>query len=130
MKREMPRPLLAAATSGTAALATLFAVPAQAGPADVGRAAFASCAACHATTPGTKKLGPSLFGVVGRKAGAVSGSNPSPALSKSGKVWTSAALDAFIAAPAKTIPGVRMPYPGMADAAKRKALVAYLATLK
>lgn len=92
--------------------------------------AFAPCAACHATTKGTNKLGPSLFGVVGRKAGTAAGYKPSPAMVKSGKVWTPAALDAFIAAPAKTVPGTRMPYGGMADAAKRKALVAYLATLK
>ncbi|GAB7550692.1 hypothetical protein NRB_01860 [Novosphingobium sp. 11B] len=116
-----------------AALAAgFFATAAEADQPQVakGRAAFAACAACHANAPGVKKLGPSLFGVVGRKAGSVAGSNPSPALAASGKTWTPDQLDAFIAAPRKIVPGNRMPYPGMTSAEQRKALVAYLATLR
>lgn len=95
-----------------------------------GKTAFAACAACHGVAPGAKKLGPTLFGVVGRKAGSVPGFASSPALAKSGKTWTADQLEAFIAAPRKVVPGNRMPYPGMANPEQRKALVAYLATLK
>lgn len=110
--------------------ALLVPAAASAAPADDGQKVFAACAMCHGTTAGAKKMGPTLFGVVGRKAGAVPGSNPSPALAKSGKTWTAAELDAFIASPRKALPGTRMPYGGLPDAAKRKALIAYLATLK
>ena len=41
-----------------------------AGDATVGKQVFARCAACHSTTPGDNKLGPSLAGVLGRKSGA------------------------------------------------------------
>ncbi|MEE4454903.1 c-type cytochrome [Novosphingobium resinovorum] len=95
-----------------------------------GKTAFAACAACHGTAPGVKKVGPTLFGIVGRKAGTAPGLKASPALANSGKVWTPDQLDAFITAPRKAVPGNRMPYPGMANPEQRKALIAYLATLR
>lgn len=95
-----------------------------------GKAAFAACAACHGTAPGEKKLGPTLFGIVGSKAGTAPGYKASPALANSGMTWTADKLDAFIAAPRAAVPGNRMPYPGMADPQRRKALIAYLATLR
>lgn len=123
---------LPALAAGMIGLATFAAGGAEAasGDVDAGHKAFAACAACHGTTAGARKLGPTLFGVVGRKAGTVAGFNSSPALAKSGKTWTPDQLDAFIANPRKAVPGTRMPYAGMRDAAQRKALIAYLATLK
>ena len=93
-----------------------------------GKVAFAACAVCHATAPGVKRIGPTMFGVVGRKAGKAPGA--SPALANSGKTWTPDQLDAFIAAPRKAVPGNRMPYAGMVSAEQRRALIAYLATLR
>jgi len=95
-----------------------------------GQKAFAACAACHGTAKGERKLGPTLFGVVGRKAGSIKAPAPSPALANSGKTWTTAELDAFLASPRKAIPGNRMPYGGMPDPKQRKAVIQYLATLK
>jgi cytochrome c len=60
----------------------------------------------------------------------VAGFNYSPALKASKIIWTDANLDKWIANPTKLVPGSRMPYAGLADAAKRKELVAYLKTLK
>lgn len=112
------------------AAAALAAAPGQADPslADKGRAAFAACATCHGTAAGQRKMGPTLFGVVGRKAGTEG--SPSPAMAKSGLTWTPDKLDAFLASPRKVVPGNRMPYPGMNDPAKREAVIAYLKTLK
>ena len=109
-----------------AALSTAVAASASAGDAKAGKAVFARCVACHDIKPGAKKLGPPLAGVVGRRAGAVSGFNYSPALKTSKVVWTPAAIDAFIANPKRQIPGNRMAFPGMANAADRSNLIAYL----
>ena len=122
------------AVSGGAMLAALVlpgtAALGQAGPADAGKRAFAACAVCHAVTPGTNKVGPSLHGVVGRKIGSVAGYAYSPALKTKGGVWNEAALDAYIAAPQTFAKGTKMAYPPQRDAARRAAIIAYLKTLK
>ncbi|MES2493985.1 MAG: c-type cytochrome [Pseudomonadota bacterium] len=92
--------------------------------------AFGQCAACHSLKPGAHGVGPSLFGIYGTKAGDVPGYTFSPALKASGLTWDDATLDKWIAAPMEVVPGTRMVYPGMADAAKRQELIAFLKTLK
>ena len=102
-----------------------------AGNASTGAALFNRCALCHsATKGGGNKIGPNLFGVVGRKAGTYPGFSYSTAMKKSGIVWTPAKLDAYLAAPQQIVPGNSMPFAGIADAPQRGDLVAYLATLK
>lgn len=111
---------------GAAALA--LAGPAMAADPAAGAKVFKSqCALCHAPGAG---VGPSLNGVVGRKAGTQSAfaSRYSPAMKAYGKVWTSANLDAYLANPAKTVPGNKMPFPGLHDATQLANLVAFLAT--
>lgn len=93
-------------------------------------AAFAQCAGCHSVEPGRNLLGPSLHGVFGRKAGSAAGFSYSPAMAAAGLTWDAAMLDKFITAPQLAVPGTRMSYTGMADAAQRKAVVEYLATLR
>jgi cytochrome c len=114
----------------SAAAVLLCSSPLFAQSVDKGQTAFTQCAMCHSTKAGEKKMGPSLAGVVGRKAGTVAGlTPPSPALAKSGKTWTSKELNTFLSAPAKLVPGTRMTI-SVADAAKRADIIAYLATLK
>lgn len=89
------------------------------------------CQSCHAIAAGkATPLGPNLYGVVGRKAA----SSPvafrySEALKNSPMTWTPPNLDKFLAMPAKTIPGTKMPI-GLSDAAQREAVIAYLARVK
>ena len=96
------------------------------GDAGRGEARFADCAACHATQPGVNNVGPSLAGVFGRNAGTAADFRYSPALKRSGIVWTAESLDMFLADPQKMVAGNRMPYAGMPDAADRADLIAYL----
>ena len=110
--------------------AALGAGTASAQSVPTGKAAFAPCAACHGTKAGERKLGPSLFGVVGRKAASVPDARYSAAMKASGIVWTPAALDAFLTAPRKRVPGTMMTYVGMTDQKKRDALIRYLGTLR
>ncbi|HZV11532.1 MAG TPA: c-type cytochrome, partial [Novosphingobium sp.] len=93
---------------------------AQSGDATRGRAVFqGQCGVCHSVAPGKAIIGPSLAGIVGRAAGKQAGFAYSPALAKAGFKWDKAKLDAWIAGPAKVVPGNRMPFAGLADGAKR-----------
>jgi cytochrome c len=104
------------------------AAAASGGGVNQGKAAFLQCGACHALTPESgAKVGPSLAGVVGRKAGSAADYQYSEAMAKSGIIWTSEELDAFITSPSAKVPGTKMVFAGIADAEKRKALIAYLA---
>ena len=91
-----------------------------------GEKKFEECAACHKLVSGVNDVGPSLFGVFGRKAGELADFRFSPALKRSGITWTPETLDAFIADPQQAVPANRMPYAGMPDAAGRADLIAYL----
>ena len=79
---------------------------------------------------GKKGIGPSLFGVVGRKAGAVADFHYSEANKASGLTWDEATLDRYIANPRAVVPGTTMPYAGLKNDAQRGDLIAYLATVK
>lgn len=111
-------------------MAALAAVaPAQAQDIAAGKAVFAQCAACH-SVDGSNGAGPTLQGVVGRKAGSVSGFRYSRAMRNAGDAWDAARLDAYLADPQAALPGNVMPFSGLSDAKARADLVAYLATLK
>lgn len=92
--------------------------------------AFAICKSCHSVEKGKSMIGPSLFGIVGTKAGEVPGFTFSPAMKASGLTWDDATLDAYLTSPMKMVPGTRMTYAGQADPAKRAEIIAYLKTLK
>ena len=89
-----------------------------------------TCAICHSTVPKQIKIGPPLFGVVGRKAGSFPGFQYSAAMKRTGWIWSEAKLATYIDDPRKTVPGNRMPFFGVHDVAKAQAIAAYLATLK
>jgi cytochrome c len=102
-----------------------------AGNAPIGAALFNRCAICHSTTKGApNRMGPNLFGVVGRKAGTYPGFSYSAAMRHAGFVWTPLKLDAYLTAPQTVVPGNNMPFAGIPDPGQRADLSAYLATLK
>jgi cytochrome c len=85
-----------------------------------------NCAICHTTEAGKNKIGPSLAGIVGRKAGSVPNFNYSEANKNSGVTWDDATLDTYLTDPRKFVPGTKMVFPGLKNADDRKALIAYL----
>jgi cytochrome c len=93
-------------------------------------AAFAQCMSCHTVEAGKNLIGPSLHGVVGRKAASLPGYAYSDALKASGLTWDEATLDKWIASPSKLVPGTKMTFFGLSDPAKRKELIDWLATQK
>lgn len=117
-------------TSETPAEAPAMA-DAAAGAADGKPQAFNQCAVCHSPEKGKNGVGPSLAGVFGAKAGARDiGYNYSDAMKGFGKTWDEATLDAYLKSPMAVVPGTRMTFPGMAKDEDRKAVIAYLKTLK
>lgn len=95
-----------------------------------GKSVFAAqCAACHSAAAGQNGIGPSLAGIYGKPAASTKGFMFSPALKSSHIVWTSAALDKFLANPQADVPGTKMPYMGMSSAKQRADVVAYIKTL-
>jgi hypothetical protein len=93
-----------------------------------------SCAVCHSPVLGPDNLvimkqGPSLVGVVGRKAGSLPHFNYTTAIEGSGLTWDTATLNKFLVNPMVVLPGTAMPIP-VPDATNRANVVAYLATLK
>jgi cytochrome c len=112
--------LFAAATLLGAAAARADGDPAR------GEKQFLECATCHTLQQGVNNVGPSLYGVLGRKAGEIPDFRYSPAMKRSGVTWTAQTLDTFIADPQKEVPGNRMPFAGMPDAGDRADLIAYL----
>lgn len=96
------------------------------GDATRGEKKFEECASCHAITEGQSGVGPSLHGIIGRKAGQVADFRYSAPMKRSGITWTAKTLDEFIADPQKVVAGNRMPYAGLPEAGDRADLLAYL----
>jgi cytochrome c len=89
------------------------------------------CGDCHSALPGKNKKGPSLKGVLGRKAAAVDDfSGYSDAMKRTDIVWTEEKIEAYIAQPRKMVPGGKMKYDGLDDPAARADVIAYLQTLR
>jgi cytochrome c len=111
------------------AVAMIAALPvaAQAADAEAGKAVFGKCKACHQIGEGAKNaVGPNLTGVIGRKAGSVEGFTYSEAMKGSGKTWDEATFKAYIADPKGYIPGNKMVFMGVKDAADIDNLTEYL----
>jgi len=105
---------------GTPAFASLK------GDAVAGKAAFAPCTTCHVLAQGQNRIGPSLYGVVGRTSGSVPGYTYSAAHKNSHIVWTEPVLYQYLLAPQAYVPGTKMAYSGLKDAQKRADVIAYL----
>jgi cytochrome c len=91
-----------------------------------GKAVFNQCASCHAKEAGVNNVGPTLHGIIGRRAGEVAAFKYSAANKTSGLVWTEQELYAYLENPQKTVPGTYMTYTGVKDPQKRADVIAFL----
>jgi cytochrome c len=106
---------------------TLLALTPVARAQEAGEKIFKTyCAVCHTVEPGKNKIGPSLAGVVGRKAGTAPGYSYSDANKNSGITWTEEELDKYLTDPRAVVPGTKMIFAGLKNADQRKAIIAYL----
>jgi cytochrome c len=111
-------------------LLAIAAGPGRAADVEAGKTAFKKCALCHTTEAGKNKIGPSLFGVVGRKSAGLDNFNYSEGMKKFDHTWDEETLDTYLADPRGTVPGTKMIFPGIKDKTERDDVIAYLETLK
>ena len=107
------------------------ALPASAeGNAARGKLAYQrSCLGCHGDSKTAASPGPSLVGLIGRRAGTVAGTPYGRNLYASGIIWDEAALRRYLASPSDEVHGTIMPV-GVSDPVERDDLLAYLKSLK
>ena len=96
------------------------------GDAAKGQKVFAKCKTCHEIASDKNKVGPTLQGVLGRKAGAVAGFKYSEAMAASGVVWDEATIAEYVAKPKEFIPGNKMAFAGLKKEDEIENLLAYI----
>ncbi|HWF95048.1 MAG TPA: c-type cytochrome [Xanthobacteraceae bacterium] len=114
--------------AGAGLLLALGASAAVAADVDHGKQVFQACAACHSDKPDA--LGPSLVGVVGRKAGSRDDFRYSNAMTRAGFNWDTGNLRQYLADPQAKVKGNRMPFSGLNDPKDVDDVIAYIGTLK
>ncbi len=94
---------------------------------DRGEVVFKKCRTCHTLEQdGRHKVGPNLYGMFGATAGTKDGFNFSKTMTESGLIWNDENVSAYIENPAKFMPGNRMSFVGIRNAADREKLIEYL----
>lgn len=112
---------------GFSAAMAAFAAPAMAdGDAAAGEKVFNKCKACHSLEEGKNKVGPSLHGVIGRKAASLDGFKYSKAMQESGLTWDEATLHKYLENPRAMVPGTRMAFAGLKKEADINNVIAYI----
>lgn len=95
-----------------------------------GEALSKRCLACHDFTKGgPNKVGPDLYGIVGRDRATHEGFSYSAAMKSKGGKWTIEELNTYLTNPRAFVPGTTMAFAGISKGADRANLVAYLNTL-
>jgi cytochrome c2 len=119
---------LASLLSGAVVLLPLVLVAQAQGVGDAQRGAqvFTQCKICHSLEAGKNMLGPTLHGLIGRKAGSVPGYAYSPAMKSANVTWTDDTLSKYLSDPKAFIPGDKMAFTGIKDPSKLGDLLAYL----
>jgi cytochrome c len=124
--QEQPSGGAPAAPAPEVPIETLFA------SADVGRgeAATKPCQACHTFNKGGEnRIGPNLWGIVGRPRATEAGFDYSAGMKSMGGTWTYDDLNKFLAGPSKFVSGTKMTFGGLPRAATRADVIAYLNSL-
>ena len=112
-----------AASSESTNIMALFASTSSADGAKI----FKKCAACHSISQsGGNKIGPALWGVLGRKAGSVSDYKYSKAIVAHGKPWSFEEMNGFLLKPKDWIKGTKMSFAGLKKANERAAVILYM----
>ena len=92
-----------------------------------GAKVFKKCAACHSITEGGgNKIGPALWGVLGRPAGTIPDYKYSKAMAAHGKNWSFEEMNGFLIKPKDWIKGTKMSFAGLKNVKERAAVILYM----
>jgi cytochrome c len=93
---------------------------------DRGMRIFKKCATCHSIGKGeAAKVGPNLYGVVGRKKASTAFAY-SDAMKAKGGAWDSESINTFVTKPKDYVPGTKMAYPGLKKPQDRADVILFL----
>ena len=94
---------------------------------DRGAKVFKKCASCHTAGKGeAAKVGPNLFGVLGRNRAAFAGFSYSEAMKAKGGAWDAESVNQFITKPKDFVPGTKMAFPGLKKPQDRADVILFL----
>ena len=96
------------------------------GDAAAGKKVFRKCQACHTLEEGKNRVGPTLYGLIGRKAGSLDGFRFSKGMTAYDVVWSAETLDTYLEDPRGLVKGTRMAFPGLKKAQDRADVIAYI----
>ena len=92
-----------------------------------GEKVFKKCSACHMiAADGKNKIGPNLWGVIGRKAGAIGDYNYSKAMLAYAKEWTFEEMNSYLIKPQAYIKGTKMAFAGLRKEKDRASVILYM----
>jgi cytochrome c len=97
------------------------------GSIEHGKTLVKKCIGCHSVSKGGgNKIGPALWGVIGRKIGSISDYKYSKAMSGFGKNWNFEAMNNFLIKPKDYIKGNKMAFAGISKEKDRASVILYL----
>jgi len=92
-----------------------------------GEKVFKKCSACHLVAKGGKnKIGPALYGIVGKESAVSAGYSYSKAMKAHGKSWSFEELNAYLLKPQSYVKGTKMAFAGLRKDKDRASVILYL----
>ena len=125
-KIEAPAVKTASAESSSSGSVDIKALLAL-GTIEHGQKVFKKCSACHVVAKGGKnKIGPVLYGILGKQSASVSDYKYSKALIAHGKVWTFTEMNSYLIKPQSHIKGTKMAFAGLKKEKDRASVILYM----
>ena len=97
------------------------------GTVEHGQKVFKKCTACHVVAKGGKnKIGPVLYGVLGKKSASITDYKYSKALIAHGKNWSFEEMNSYLIKPQAHIKGTKMAFAGLKKEKDRASVILYM----